>query len=821
MFGHGDVVEAASRDAASAGAGSPATLTAEAGVEAVAGEGRRTALAAAPEAALATDEARAEAAQGLFLDGVVVDDRGSPVPGAWLVSQTEAVPLFADDEGRFRMPVEALIGERGSFQRQLHAWAPGHEFVAAQVWVGEPAVVVLRPQDPIKIKVVRAAGGMPIEGARVLPVVWGRQRGARRAIAENRWIESPAPAGVTDAAGIAEIPTAENCGLLVTAAGYRSVDSGLWGNGRETEDGVRLIVEMPAASELPVRLLYADGTPLAGAEVGFGMPGEAVPTDAEGWFEVPDSVKSGFWQMRVQLGTRGWIEIADQQRYPDNQLRAGQEIVIGHQTRKGALDPAGRGAPADFELATAAGADGWGNQVLPDARRDPELLHWAVPGPDGEFTLQDGWQGTRTYLLVRSRADGELVHQQELIGAGPWPVRLPAAAQATLRFRIDPESYLDGATAVIAGEVNREQGLFALGYAGSSGNHGSAGSVLQVHREVPLEDGVVVVPLPPGPYTVRLRPVDPRQPEFAAADFEMPDHDHEQEFDLGVVRAVTGTVTAAGAPVPACRVYLRGPDQRIGLRTDSEGRWAAEGLPTVPCTVSIRPDDPWLAGSTTTWELGAAQTFLPIEIEVGHLRLAAAAPSDWRAAALSISRQMLGPVGGRNFQSGRRNGSPLVPDLAAGPAEFVLAPSRINFVHLDPFRRFEPETVEVQAGGRESVLLREVELGVVVVEFSGHPGWIRGNVGIEPASPGLEAPETSRGGPAGYRGLRSWKLDPGTWRLRADGPFQAGWNRDAAVVVPAGATWSDQVEVRAGWVTRIILDWSEAEGMTATMRTTE
>lgn len=717
------------------------------------------------------------------LFGEIADEAGDPVPGVWVFTDREAEAVYTDEAGRFEIPIDgALIGRVG---RHLVAWRDGYEplrhFVdgAGFLWL------TLKASTPRPVRLVAKDSDVPVPLARVEIVTKSNPWSRDGFFDVATWIPVPTEPIVADAQGWAELPSGESYYVRVTAEGY------LTDRKRVSEKTERLELE----KDLPpvaVRLLLPDGTPLSHARLKARQTGRILQADENGWVELSGYDSANIWGIQIQWEDSGYHYSPGFKGLP---AEAGQELVIEHFPRRGRVSSGGDWDPTEFEIATSGTMTGMGSHTwLPDPARTPDLLRWETLGPTGAFEVTDGWQGTVTAAHVRHRESHRLAIQAPLEGPGPYELELPPTYTLGVGVSAEPGAVLDGARILLLGSHFKE-GLVA---------------------NAALTEGRAEVGLHEGEYDVHLMRAGSRT-RLRLGSVQMPAADHEEQFDLGRMRELSGVVTAADEPVFPCRVYLyveeSGWDPLAVATTDHEGGWRVGFVPDKDLMAHVSPADPWLRERPVTeYAIPDGEVTCEFEMEVGEIEFVAADLKNLDPTMIRVQRcpvdQAKEP---RNYSR-----SFDMPDLSTGSARIVTTPCQVVLDTSWSFEVLENDSFLVPSAQQTTAMLRVLRAGLLVVSVSGEDCRLSVRFEAEPVDldslPEGAAIEARRArNPLRRAGMSGSALSllPGTWRVSLTGPIHAldKWPRET---LGAEGEWETEVRAEAGRVTKLIVEFDEA-----------
>ena len=226
--------------------------------------------------------------RGRTIRGVVVDERGAPVPGAdvWLseklvgseFSAIDHTPTVTDDQGRFELAGLRMdagyVRARTDSRRLASYWQGpgphGHRVARDMPATIEDVRLALAPGETVGGRLVDAAGA-PVAGAAVrLSYVTGRTSVTGQ---EAVW---------SDAQGrfaFHGLPPIEYPSVRVDAPGFAPHEARL---GRE--GGTDATIRVPRGGTIAGRVVNAQGEPVAGTSVRSNTNAASALTDAEGRF---------------------------------------------------------------------------------------------------------------------------------------------------------------------------------------------------------------------------------------------------------------------------------------------------------------------------------------------------------------------------------------------------------------------------------------------------------------------------------------------------------------------------------------------------------
>ena len=404
---------------------------------------------------------------------------------------------------------------------------------------------------------------------------------------------------------------------------------------------------------------------------------------------------------------------------------------------------------------------------------EPEVVRQEMaPTPPQEITF-DQAQPVRAPVMER------LPMEESGDRGADLPEEADGAYQALLRFRIEPESFLDRATAWV----------IEPSWDGRP-------------AKARLSGDAVRMALMPGPYQVFLD-VPLSGPSFAkyprsrlrAGAFVMPAADHEETFDLGRARSLRGRVTAAGEAVHPGTLRLSDGDHEVcQVPLGTDGSWLLPAAPAAELVASVLPRDPLL------WDLEREGHSIPADSEVwdlelpaGIVHLALEDPGAWPGGRLALLRSPLPGV-----QAVHRPGLARVEGLDERVLQLRILPSLVQLLPAEAASgttRLEPSRFEVRSAEIQTVALRIVRQGRVSVAFDGVAAGLHGDLVFQAESHPRQLTTVSLP-EAGFMSA-VYAVDPGRTELRLRGPFLIAGSGPPRYWSDAQAQWSVEIEVEA------------------------
>lgn len=735
-------------------------------------------LTVEPPVSPAPPAAAAAGTSQVVLHGFVLNEEHKGIAGALVLEAESAATATTDAGGSFTLDV------RFDLKRpwlNVYAWAEGWSIGFQSVRLPDVPRLVLRPEAPLTVVVADRRTKLPVAGARARILV-SREWRFEGEVYRARFADLPVPIALSNTLGELIVPgRGENCQLEVRADGYQP---------RAVSLGPRLKrVELTSEQSFLVRLVRADGTPLAGAVVAFPNSATAVTSDAGGWVQVPAETLGRIWALQVREGERAWLHLSE-----PNQVDAAAppNIVVDHFPRLGRVLLPEATDGAAFEVATAAGrASGWSDGLIPDPAREPDALAWHTLQSDGSFALAGGWQSTTTSVVVRDRASGIVLARQRLEGNGPYEVPLRWRHPLRLTVLAHPPELLDGA-----------QILLREGWTDKPSVPSSA-----------LAGGVAELEVAKGSYRVQLLPAG-RPAPIALGELEMPEGPFEAVFDLGAVRTISGTVTAGGEPVfPSQLHFWAAAGWSADARADELGRWSIDWAPQSGVSFSLTPEDAWLGEpSNVRHEIPDQARAFDLDLAVATLELSLDPAWPVEAGRLSARREPLPEQGRTRFREGPR-GAARLPALGQGVARLRATPCALEFSTSEPFTVLETRRVELRAGEVRHLQIRGATAGSLQVRCRGETGfYLARELRLEPVgapAPGAgwsldPTPDHARERRAPGSLRPGYFVLPGTWRVRIGAPIR--WEHDGSRHLVDSGSWELTVPVERRRVTVVWLN---------------
>lgn len=243
-------------EAAARGAGSAGTCASEPGADRL--RGRPPRPAHVTRSGSGPEPAPGRGPDDAF-EGVVVDAEWTPVPGAYLQDwdEPESGIVTTGENGRF------TIRARGRKYLRARAWTQSSASVnALDVLVaGRTNEIQLVRAPPIRVRVVSAATGAPVQGARVSSIYGVRATQDPLSSRRLLWTDR----SVTDGEGRAEARAPEGRVYVhVAARGYPPAVTKPFDH---AEDGASVEVALGAACSLVGTVVDPMGRPVPGAEL--------------------------------------------------------------------------------------------------------------------------------------------------------------------------------------------------------------------------------------------------------------------------------------------------------------------------------------------------------------------------------------------------------------------------------------------------------------------------------------------------------------------------------------------------------------------------
>jgi protocatechuate 3,4-dioxygenase beta subunit len=371
-------------------------------------------LGLAPGAIVRADD---DEANGIELNGTVVDEAGKPVAGAEVTaSRSKHAPVTSDEGGVFRLSLP--VSSYGRVFAMLVAHAPdgrsGEQMVATEANELKPVRIVVKPSRQIEVRVCDGEG-RPVEGAEIRVLSNLQPILAGRTDADGRW------------AG--RVP-AEFPGWSLYAWKPRvGFDYALGERARGSTEPPR---PLPAALTLtldgvrePLRLkaVDRDGKPLAGIKLGpwlLHKPGhEAEMNDMTDAFPETgaDGIATLDW-LPARLEGRFSIVTSTTTYYPpehamvvpdDRPVEEVTVLLLPYETLSGRVTTAD-GVPAADVLVRADGQGAGSNSFHGSA----------VTGPDGRYAIRV--HSEQAYILAATKGGLAAPYRADLIVRAGKPV---------------------------------------------------------------------------------------------------------------------------------------------------------------------------------------------------------------------------------------------------------------------------------------------------------------------------------------------------------------------------------------------------------------
>jgi hypothetical protein len=739
----------------------------------------RSEISAKPEASItaSADETMVDEKAPLALHGTILDEQGNGIAGAWIVTWQEAEPVYSDAQGNFTLPLAKKIG-RGHWG-VIVAWAEDYELGLLQVSDMNQAMVTLKKVPPFQVRIVSTEGQKNIAGATAKVMIRGTGERNAKGVNQYKWVETPIPAMTSDEQGLISIPGITSAFLHVSAPGYADREAIVYSTPHETK------VYLAPDQESNIRFVHADGTALASANISFDPSREVLSTDEEGWVAVPSLARTGYDSIALNWEEKGFVFAGYMKGPAPPALENGSEIVVPYREIHGQLVVNGKAKASDFEIATCALRWHVGDRAMPDPEDHPELLSWIPVGEDGSIAIPTGWQGLTTRASIRRIADQKIMLEQILKGDGPYEFVLNLDQGGLARFRIqaDPPEVLDSMSVWLQPKRVPGQGEESLAFK--------------------VQDGVAEGRLLPGLWSARMM-IEGSEVYPKLSQFVMPEGDFELDFNLGKMRKVSGTLTAAGKPIADAWLEFYQPDghytdrrtryQRrkddspttgfqVRKKISADGSWALGWIPDARMEAMIETDNRWLGRDTTFhFDLPPGQEFFDLQLPVATLRLDFVGDHAPLPKDVQIWHSESEEFGGRGVihQSVYHTS---FPDLSKGPAELAVSPGRYKLFLDDPTQLLTPSEFTIQQGEAKSLTVSVAEAGEVVTVWESEEGVWAGEITLEELS---EAPSVGNsrrliareynGRKGGFRD--AYSVRPGKWKFALAGPVERLTDKD-------------------------------------------
>jgi hypothetical protein len=743
-----------------------------------------------------------------ILSGQILDESGNGIGHAWVATQQEALPVWADEFGFYSIPLSNEI-DRWHPQSIL-AWAPDFELNYLYLTEAGPGDLTLKAGAPFGVKVLRAEDDLPIEGA--TGKIYMRGLNDQTLGPPNRypWMETPIEVIPSDAEGLLQVPGISFGQLHITAAGYQEFSMQVHSTPHQ------LVAKLWPATQLDVRLVLPDGSPLAAAEVSFDPSFEVIHTDADGWMTVPALAVHGYSSLTVSWEDKGFV-YANYYRGPSKpRLEHGTETVVPYREIVGTLTINGDAEPRDYELTTCGLMWNAGDRAMPDPDKYPDLVPWISPQEDGSFAIQQGWQGLTTQIFVRRKSDQVIVLKEKLAGDGPYELslNLDQGNFATFQIHAEPAEALE------------------------------AMKLWLIPRRVPgqteklpalkLEDGSAQIRLLAGTWSLKLYG-DGFENTPSLGRLVMPEEDHIFTYELGPMRKVSGRLTAAGKPMTAVSLdfYQPGgyfPDRRRGApkmdgraqyagfvirkRIATDGNWDLGWIPDVQMEAQLETDDRWLGrGKAFHFDLPPGNDFFDFKLPVATIQFSFEGAAPPAPKDVHIWAYELPEFGGEgiDFQSVYDSS---FPDLSHGPVEQTVSPGRYKLFLDDAKLLLTPGEILIREGEYVPITVRVESAGEVLAIWETEDGAWGGKVIVE-AIAGAEQTSTPRRLIAKEHNARkggfanAYSVTPGKWKFILQGPVAELERRmrspTGVYYGEKGDSWETIVEVQAGKRTVVVV----------------
>jgi len=379
----------------------------------------------------------------------------------------------------------------------------------------------------------------------------------------------------------------------------------------------------------------------------------------------------------------------------------------------------------------------------------------------------------------RRIADQKIMLEKALQGEGPYEFTLNLDQGGLARFHVkaEPVEVLDSMSLWLEPERVPGQGGESLAFK--------------------VEDGIAEGRLLPGLWSARLV-IEGSEIYPKLRHFHMPEEDFELDFNIGKLRKVSGTLTAAGKPIDDAWLDFYQPDghytdrrnryqrskdglPKVGFqirkKVSADGSWELGWIPDAHMEAMIDTNNRWLGRDTSFhFDLPPGQEYFDLQLPVATLRVDFVGDNPPLPKDVHIWPYELEEFGGRGviFQSVYDSS---FPDLSKGPAEVTLTPGRYKVFLDDPTLLLTPSEFSIHEGEAKSITVRVEEAGEVVPVWETEEGVWSGEISLQ-AIPSSETEGGIRtlvarefnGRRGGFRD--SYSVRPGKWTFTLAGPVE-------------------------------------------------
>jgi hypothetical protein len=756
----------------------------------------------------AADASAASVSNQPILTGQVLDENSNGIGNAWVTTWEEAQPVWTDTQGNYSMP---LSGKFDRFHpRGLMAWAPDYELTYLYLAEPGPGDVTLKAAVPFTVKVLRAEDDLPIEGATARVLVRGLNDPTSGTLNQHPWTETPLVVTPSNAEGLLTVPGVSFAFLHITAPGYNEFLL------QVHTAPFQWVAKLMPAAEMNIRFVLPDGSPIARAVISVDPSFQIVTTDADGWMTVPALAASDYHSLTVSWEDKSFA-FASYIRGPSPpRLAHGKEITVPYREIAGTLTVNGEAKPEDFDITTAGLAYFVGTRPMPDAEKYPTLVPWVSPAEDGTFSIQAGWQGLTTQILVRRKSDQAIVLKEKLEGDGPYALmlNLDQGNLATFQINAEPAEALEAMKLwLIPRYVPGQTEKLAA---------------------IKLEQGSAQIRLLPGNWSLSLIG-NGFENAPSLGPLVMPEEAHTFTYDLGPMRKVSGRLTAAGRPMTAASLHFYQPDgyfqeplgegPEMGERTQfagfvirkriaADGNWDLGWIPDAQMEVRLDTENRWLGrGPTFHFNLPPGPEYFDLKLPVATLQFTFDGEDPPSPKDIHISHYELPEFGGKYVMFQTFYDSSF-PDLSRGPVEQTVSPGKYKIYLDDPNLLFTPSEVVIHEGEYFPITVRVESAGVILAVWETEKGAWGGKVLVNalPESDATSSPRmlTAKEYNARKGGFaRAYSVTPGQWKFKLLGPVaemeDRTLTRTGVYYGEDGDSWETVVEVQAGKRTVVIV----------------
>ena len=685
-----------------------------------------------------------------------------------------AVRVLSGRDGAFRIAVPAAMRTRGILTAAAEGYAAGR-------WdLGEGAErieIVLRASFELRVHVIDRVG-RAVPQARIVARDWRR-------------IDDGIELGITDDEGVVVSRQLARPGQYNVSARHRLGSASVPIRVSREEAQLEVTLRMPESTLVRGRVVDAvGGAPVPGARVTQGMPAQGeTTTDREGRFEIPlpltfDTQASfgglhvyatGYAPTRVDLRSAGEVEV---------------RMHRGPRHRGRVVEAAGgpiAGATVSI-CRTPAASTGFG-QILVTSR---------VSDEHGVFEFSEARVGSGVTIVIAAKGFGstvtDVVASAEGGDLGDFALRPGLSIMASVRTR--DGTPLEGCRVDISGSAS------ALRPTASSAGSPYQEGRIDLHASTNDAGELRVVDLAPGVYRVTASPRG-TAPLTKTVDLR---ESQEVEMRLPEDRVLQVTVVGPdGAPVPGCRVSIRGREGSGSDSTDSGGRAMLRVPPSTDVEVFVS-GDALDALAQAKQRVGAQETDVRISLakrwDVSGTVRGLLAEDVFGAEVEVASADGKWSVRTATDVTGRFHVTTPGPDLE--PFVCRLTGFRSESVGGTPYLSrlgYEGRVTGVRAGeagtlidASRPALLEEARLLVVSPNGVGVDG---ARVAYLDPAVGMMSVPADENGRAVLRGLsRGQSVRVTAWPDRAD-PRRRGWLESLPAAVEAGGGRETTIPLRA------------------------